>query len=86
LGIDGRLEFFLPGATSPAATIVVPRGTVLTEPSIDGTLTARLPSAALLPSGRYRVRAVLDFGGAHYLGAETEVDVIRSNPSSGETR
>jgi hypothetical protein len=86
LGIDGRLEFFLPGASSPTATVVVPRGTVLTEPSIDGTLTARLPSASILPSGRYRVRAVLDFGGSHFLGAEREFDVIRSIPLSAQVR
>jgi hypothetical protein len=79
IGIDGRLEFFATGSTStsPQATVVLPRATVLTEPSLDGSLTARLPPPAELPDGRYRVRAVLDFGGAHYLGAEKEVDLVR---------
>jgi hypothetical protein len=86
LGVDGRLEFFLPGESSPTATVVVPRGTILTEPSVNGTLIARLPSALVLPSGRYRVRAILDFGGSHNLGAEREFDVIRSLPANGETR
>ena len=86
LGIDGRLEFFSPGASSPNATVVIPKATVLTEPSIDGTLTARLPPPADLPSGHYRVRAVLDFGAAHYIGAEKEIDVVRALPPSGQLR
>ncbi len=77
VGVDGRLEFYAPGATAPIATIVVPRGTILTEPSLDGTLTAVLPSAADLPSGRYRVRAILDYGAPHYIGAEKEIELLR---------
>jgi len=86
VGIDGRLEFFAPGSTSPQATVVLPRATVLTEPSVDGSLTARLPPPAELPAGRYRVRAVLDFGGAHYLGAEKEVDLLRPLQVNGQIR
>ena len=86
VGIDGRLEFLQGGSATPVATVVLPRVTVLTEPSINGTLTGRLPAIADLPSGRYRVRAVLDFGGAHYLGAEKEVDVVRGAPVHGQTR
>ena len=86
VGIDGRLEFFATGSTAPLATVVLPRATVLTEPTLDGSLTGRLPPAAELPSGRYRVRAVLDFGGAHYLGAEKEVDIVRSAQVNGQNR
>jgi len=86
VGIDGRMEFFAPGSTSPQATVVLPRATVLTEPSVDGSLTARLPPPAELPAGRYRVRAVLDFGGAHYLGAEKEVDLLRPLQVNGQIR
>jgi hypothetical protein len=86
VGLDGRLEFFSPGASSPTATITVPRATVLTEPSIDGTLIARLPAAAELPSGRYRVRAVLDYGAAHYIGAEKELDIVRAVQPSVQSR
>lgn len=86
VGIDGRLEFFAAGAATPIAIVVVPRATVLTEPSIDGTLTARLPAPPDLPTGRYRVRAVLDFGGAHYLGAEKEVDLVRPLQVNGQIR
>jgi hypothetical protein len=82
VGIDGRLEFFVGADASPMATISVPRSTVLTEPSIDGTLIARLPPPADLPSGRYRVRAVLDYGATHYIGAEKELDIVRAVQSS----
>jgi hypothetical protein len=77
VGIDGRLEFYAPGTTTPTATVVVPRGTILTEPSVNGTLTAILPPAADLPSGRYRVRAILDYGASHFIGAEKEIELLR---------
>jgi hypothetical protein len=83
LGIDGRLEFYAPGASSPTTTVVVPRATILTEPSIEGTLIARLPSVSELPSGRYRVRAILDYGAAHYIGGERELDISRAAHQAG---
>ena len=79
VGIDGRLEFYVPGATAPSATVTVPRGTLLTEPSVEGTLIAKLPPSTELPSGRYRVRAILDYGAAHYIGAEREVELVRAS-------
>jgi hypothetical protein len=78
--VDGRLEFYAPGANQPTASVVIPRRTLLTEPSLNGTLTARLPPAAELPDGRYRMRAILDYGATHYLGAEREVEVVRASP------
>ncbi len=80
VGVDGRLEFFAAGAETPAAVVPVPRGTILTEPTIHGTLKAALPAADLLPSGRYRVRAILDYGAAHLIGAEREIDIHRGEP------
>jgi hypothetical protein len=80
VGIDGRLEFYAPGASTPTATVVVPRGTLLTEPSLDGTLIAKLPPPSELPSGRYRVRAILDYGAPHYIGAEREIELVRAAP------
>lgn len=80
VGIDGRLEFYAPGSDQPAAVVTVPRGTVLTEPSPFGTLKAALPPAAQLPSGRYRVRAILDYGAPHLIGAEREVELHRAGP------
>lgn len=79
VGIDGRLEFYAPGGTAPVATVVVPRRTLLTEPSLDSSVVCALPPSNLLPSGRYRVRAILDYGAAHYLGAEREVELVRAS-------
>lgn len=80
VGVDGRLEFLAPGSDIPTAVVTVPRGTILTEPTAHGTLKAPLPPANLLPSGRYRVRAILDYGAAHLIGAEREIDIHRAEP------
>lgn len=80
VGVDGRLEFFAPGAEVPVATVAVPRGTLLTEPTVQGTLKAALPPIGQLPSGRYRVRAILDYGAAHLIGAERELEIHRAEP------
>lgn len=77
LGIEGKFEFYAPGGKIAAATVEMPRGTLLTEPYRDGTFTMPLPAAASLPAGQYRVRAVLDFGADHYVGAERDLTVTR---------
>jgi len=80
LGIEGRIEFFNGSADQPVAVTTLARTTVLTAPSPAGVIETALPSADSLPTGRYRVRAVLDFGGDHYIGAEREIDVAREVP------
>ncbi|SRR6266508_1122534 len=82
LAVEGRLEFFPPGASAPMVTSDVARLTLLTEPSRDGILTSTLPPPGALPSGRYRVRAILDFGADHYIGAEREVQIVREVQAS----
>jgi hypothetical protein len=86
LGIEGRVEFVAPGSTTPMAQVVVPRSTLLTEPSLEGVLRAKLPPPTVLPSGRYRVRAILDFGVDHYIGAERELTLAREAQSNGGGR
>ena len=80
LAVEGRVEF-LPAnaeaAASPVATTTVPRHTVLTEPARIGVLTAALPDAGQLPSGRYLVRTILDIGLDHYIGFEREMEIRR---------
>lgn len=85
LGIEGRFEFFAAGAQEPSATLMIPRTTVLTEPSPDGVLQVRLPAAPELPSGQYRVRAILDYGAPHYIGAEGELSVVRGVAQTGSS-
>lgn len=78
LGIEGRLEFFAAGATMPAATVNLARTTVLPEPSPYADLAAPLPADGVLPPGAYRVRAILDFGADHYIGAERVLTIGQS--------
>lgn len=86
LGVEGRVEFYAAGSDAPAATVNLSRSTVLTEPSREGILTTALPPATAVPSGHYRVRAILDFGGDHYIGAEREVDIVRAAPDHAAIR
>jgi hypothetical protein len=58
----------------------------MTEPFVEGEVSAALPSAAILPSGRYRVRAILDIGAAQDLGAEREVVLVRTAPLNAAGR
>lgn len=80
LAIEGRFEFIKPGATEPTAVVALARSTLLTQPILTGVFSARLPDAASLPSGRYLVRAVIDYGVAHYIGIQREIQVERSLP------
>ena len=42
--------------------------TAVREPILTGLLFAALPPLSLLPSRRYRVRAIVDYGADHYIG------------------
>ncbi|MEA2605061.1 MAG: hypothetical protein QOF89_6053 [Acidobacteriota bacterium] len=77
VGAEGRLEFLPPGGTSPVATAVIPRATVLTDPAPCRILTADLPGPSVLPPGRYLVRVLLDIGVDHYLGVQREMEIGR---------
>jgi hypothetical protein len=78
LSIEGRFEFVKAGATTPAAVVTLARELLLTQPVATGTFSARLPDPALLPAGRYVVRAIVDYGVDHYIGTEREMYVARS--------
>jgi hypothetical protein len=84
LAIEGRFEFIKPGATQPTAVITLVRNTLLTQPILTGLFSARLPDAALLPSGRYLVRAIVDYGVDHYIGTQREMNIERDAPVAGK--
>ena len=84
LGIEGRFEFIRPGATAPAAVVTLVRGTLLTQPILTGLFSVKLPDAALLPSGRYVVRAIIDYGVDHYIGTQREIIIERDAPIVGK--
>jgi hypothetical protein len=80
LAIEGRFEFLKPGATEPSAIVPLTRSLLLTQPIVTGAFSARLPDPASLPSGRYLVRAIVDYGVDHYIGTEHEIYVGRMVP------
>jgi hypothetical protein len=77
LAIEGRFEFIKPGATEPTAVVPLTRSLLLTQPILTGAFSARLPDPASLPSGRYLVRAIIDYGVDHYIGTQRELNVKR---------
>jgi hypothetical protein len=78
LPIEGRFEFVKPGAAEPTAVVTLSRNLLLTQPTLTSAFSAKLPDPASLPSGRYRVRAIIDYGVDHYIGTEREMYVARS--------
>ena len=77
LSVEGRIEFIKPGEKKAVAVMTISREMLLPEPIKTGIYTTTLPDAAVLPSGRYLVRLVLDVGLDHYLGAQREMDIQR---------
>ena len=77
LAIEGRFEFVKPGATEPTAVVNLARSTLLTEPIASGLFSTTLPDASSLPTGRYLVRAIIDYGVDHYIGTQREMDITR---------
>ncbi|HEV8578332.1 MAG TPA: hypothetical protein VGX68_04560 [Thermoanaerobaculia bacterium] len=77
LGAEGRIEFLRPGASAPAATAVIRRATVLTDPAPCRVLSADLPASSSLPAGKYLVLILLDIGVDHYLGVQKEMEIGR---------
>lgn len=86
LAIEGRFEFIRPGETEPTAVVKLARNTLLTEPILTGLFSAQLPDLSSLPSGRYLVRAIIDYGADHYIGTEREMDLTREPPIRGSLR
>jgi hypothetical protein len=84
LAIEGRFEFIRPGTTEPVAVVALARGTLLTQPILTGLFSVKRPDTTLLPSGRYMVRAIIDYGADHYIGTEREMSIERAPPIAGK--
>jgi hypothetical protein len=84
LSIEGRFEFVKPGQSEPTAVINLARNTLLTEPILTGLFSAILPEPSSLPSGRYMVRAIVDYGVDHYIGTQREMTINRDAPIVGK--
>jgi len=79
IGVQGWVEFLPVNGKGSPITIVVPREGVFPEPIRTRALYAPLPNAQTLPSGRYRMRVVMDVGLDHYVGVEKEMDLKRDS-------
>lgn len=84
LGIEGRIEFVRPGSAEVAATSTLARYTLLPEPSNEGRIVAPLPPVDELPDGTYMMRAILDYGVDHLIGAEREIVLARQGARGGD--
>ena len=85
LAIEGRFEFVKPGATEPTAVVTLARNTLLTAADPDRpVLRQAFPMPASLPSGRYMVRAIVDYGVDHYIGTQREMTIDRDAPIAGK--
>jgi len=86
LSVEGRFEFLRKGQQQPVATLKLPKTTLVLDPAPVRLISAKLPAAGALPSGHYLVRAILDVGLDHYIGAQKEMDIRREQPARAPVR
>ena len=77
LHVGGTFEFFRPGEETPVATVQIGGEPLLPDPVNTGTFAAPLPDPKTLPSGKYKVRVIMDAGLDHLMGAQKELDITR---------
>jgi len=77
LRITPTIEFYKPGEEKPVATMKMPAEPLLPEPSDTCQFSAVLPSAKDLPSGKYKVRVIVDAGLDYLMGAEKQIEITR---------
>jgi len=86
IGAQGYVDFVPVNGSGGPIRIIVPRGGVFPEPIRTRALYAPLPNAQALPSGRYRVRVVMDVGLDHYVGVQKEMDLKRDSMPVSEKK
>ena len=79
LTVKGRFEFVRSGETIEGATIPWRPQTLLPIPVKEAFFAADLPDVKVLPPGRYLVRAIVDIGLDHYIGAQKELEITRES-------
>jgi hypothetical protein len=78
LTVKGRFEFVRNGETVADATVPWRPQTLLPQPVKEGQFTAVFPDVKVLPPGKYVVRAIMDIGLDHYIGAQKELEIARA--------
>jgi len=86
LTVEGRFEFLKTGQQKPVAILTLPKTTLVLDPAPVRLISTKLPGATALPSGHYLVRAILDVGLDHYIGAQKEMDIRREQPARAPVR
>lgn len=79
LRVTGTFEFYKPGEETPLATAQIGGEPLLPEPVNTSTFSTALPDPLKLPPGRYKVRVIMDAGLDHLMGAEKEMEVLRTD-------
>jgi len=78
LRVIGWFEFFPPGSDELKAKVEIGGEVLLPEPINTCEFSSPLPEPDVLPSGKYKVRAIVDVGLDYLLGAEKEIELVRS--------
>jgi len=81
LRVTGTFEFYKPGEEHLVASVQSRTDPLLPEPINTCEFSTKLPDGSALPSGRYRVRVIVDVGLDYLMGAEKELDIARSDKS-----
>ena len=81
LRVNGAFEFYRPGEDKPAATVKLGGEPLLPDPINTCEFTIALPSAKELPSGAYKVRVIMDVGLEYLIGAEKQLEIVRTGGS-----
>lgn len=82
LRVNATFEFYKLEQGKPISTVKLGGEPLLPDRYGTCQFSTALPSEEDLPSGRYKVRVIVDAGLDYLIGAENEVDIARS-PSSG---
>lgn len=77
LRVNTKFEFYRAGEEKPAASVTLPGQPLLPEPTNTCEFSGPLPSVKDLPTGKYKVRVIVDTGLDYLMGAEKELDVTR---------
>jgi len=82
LRVIPSFEFYKPGEDKPVSTLKIGAQPLLTDEHNTCEFGTLLPAEKDLPSGKYKVRVIVDAGLDYLMGAENEVEITRGNPAS----
>jgi len=81
LRVTGMVEFYKPGDDKPTAVAKIGAEPLLPEPTNVCEYSVALPAPDILPSGKYKVRIIIDVGLDFLMGAEKELDITKPDSS-----